>query len=270
MGMSDRAGEVTLSMTIHAAPETVFRFFTDPARFARWWAAPGGGKATIEPRVGGAVRIEYVGGGAVMAGKVLEIDEPRRFVFTWGYEKGNDAVAAGSSRVEIALKEVSEGTLLTLTHSGLPTPEQRAGHRTGWRHYLSCMAVECARDQHGETMTRVVAGWYEAWTTADAAARRSVLGECCADDVELRDAFAAVRGIDELNDHIGNALKHMPGLKLQAAGAPQQVHGFVRSAWKTAGPDGKVVFGGVNFVALAPSGKIARVVGFWNGPPGEA
>ncbi len=262
----DAAGEVALAMTIHATPATVFKFFTDPARFARWWAAPGGGKATIEPRVGGAVRIEYQGGRAVMAGEVLEIDEPRRFVFSWGYESGNDAVRAGSTRVEITLAAVPDGTALTLRHLNLPTLEQRAGHRLGWRHYLSCMAVECAREQFGETMPRAVAGWFEAWTTADAGARRAMLARCCEDDVELRDAFACVRGVDELNDHIGNALKHMPGMKLESAGAPQLVHGFVRSAWRTAGPDGKTAFAGVNFVRLAPSGKIAGVVGFWDGP----
>ena len=54
----DAAGGVVLAMTIHATPATVFRFFMDPARFVRWWAAPGSGKATIEPRrLGGADRV---------------------------------------------------------------------------------------------------------------------------------------------------------------------------------------------------------------------
>ena len=115
-------------------------------------------------------------------------------------------------------------------------------------------------------MAGTVAGWYEAWTTGDGAARRAVLGRCCEDDVEMRDAFACVLGVDELNDHIGNALKHMPGMKLESAGAAQLVHGFVRSPWKTTGPDGRVAFAGANFVRLAPSGRIAAVVGFWDGP----
>jgi len=261
-----REGEVELSLTIHAARSTVFRFFTDPVRFARWWAAPGGGMATIEPRVGGEVRIEYHGGGAVMSGRVVELVADERFVFTWGYEKGTDAVGAGASRVEIVLKDSDEGTVLTLRHTGLPTPEQRVGHRFGWRHYLSCMAVECARDQFGETMPRAIAGWFEAWSTADASERGAVLGRCVAEDVELRDAFSCVRGAGELNDHITNARRHMPGLTLGAAGAPQLVHGFVRSAWRTTAPDGKVVFAGVNFVTLDADGRVKRVVGFWDGP----
>lgn len=261
---SDHA--VELSMTIHATPATVFRFFTDPARFARWWAGPGGGKATIEPRVGGAVRIEYQGGRSVMAGRVLEIDEPRRFVFSWGYESGNDAVRAGSTRVEITLEAVAEGTALTLRHLGLPTPEQRAGHRLGWRHSLSCMAAECSRDQFAGALPGVLGAWFEAWGTDDPGARRGALGRCAGADIEMRDAFACVRGLDDLSDHIGNARRHMPGLALVAAGAPDLVHGFVRFPWKTAAPDGTVVISGVNVGTLGPDGLLRRVVGFWNAP----
>ncbi|CAG0997573.1 hypothetical protein PHYC_02662 [Phycisphaerales bacterium] len=256
-------GVVEFDIVIHARPSTVFRFFTDPARFARWWSAPGGGRATIDPRVGGAVRIEYQGDRAVMAGKVLEIVPERRFVFSWGYEKGNDAVAPGASRVEITLAEVAEGTRLTLRHLDLPTPEQQHGHEQGWRHYASCMARECAQDEFGERAGPAVEAWARAWNTTDPAARRAALAECVAPDVEFRDAFSAVRGLDVLNDHIGNATKHMPGMKLELAGPPRLCHAFVRFAWRVVGPDGKAAFSGENFGRFSPDGRLSLVVGFW-------
>ena len=43
------------TIEIRAARATVFRFFTESARWARWWGAG----STIEPVVGGAVRIVY-------------------------------------------------------------------------------------------------------------------------------------------------------------------------------------------------------------------
>ena len=55
--------------------------------------------------------------------------------------------APGSSLVEIDLIEQPDGTLLRLTHSGLPSAEQCAGHAEGWAHYLARLAqVAAGRD----------------------------------------------------------------------------------------------------------------------------
>ena len=45
-------------VTIHATPDTVFRFFTDSARWASWWGAG----STIDARPGGALYIRHPGG----------------------------------------------------------------------------------------------------------------------------------------------------------------------------------------------------------------
>ncbi len=266
--MPVRDGIVEQTYTIHARPSTVFRFFTDPARFARWWSCPGGGAATIEPRVGGNVRIEYEGGSAVMAGKVLEIVPDQRFAFSWGYESGPAPLPPGASLVEITLREVAEGTLLTLRHSGLPTPEQQTGHDTGWRHYMSVMAGECARDQFGEALPRLIADYIAAWNTADPQARRELLARCWEPEGEFRDSFACIRGIDDLNAHIGNSQRYMPGLKLEAAGQAQLCHGYARVHWRVANHAGGAAFSGVNFARLSPTGRIALIVGFRDAPAG--
>lgn len=38
--------------------------------------------------------------------------------------------------MEIVLEPVDEGTLLRLTHRGLPSPEACTAHAEGWTHYI--------------------------------------------------------------------------------------------------------------------------------------
>ena len=71
---------------------------------------------------------------------------------------GSEVVPPGSSLVEIdLLDEQPEGTLLRLTHTGLPNAEQCAGHAEGWAHYLDRLVeVAAGRDPgpdpwHGRT-----------------------------------------------------------------------------------------------------------------------
>ena len=48
-------------ITIGAPRETVFAYFTDSERFARWWGAG----SRIDPRPGGEVEIRYPNGGRI-------------------------------------------------------------------------------------------------------------------------------------------------------------------------------------------------------------
>ncbi|HUK17529.1 MAG TPA: SRPBCC domain-containing protein, partial [Bryobacteraceae bacterium] len=63
------------TLVIQAAPETVFAFFTDSARWARWWGAG----STIDARPGGQMTIRYPTGVEV-SGDVVEVEAPRRIV----------------------------------------------------------------------------------------------------------------------------------------------------------------------------------------------
>lgn len=261
-------GVVEQVFTIHATPATVFRFFTDPARFARWWSAPGGGVAAIDPRPGGEVSIRYAQGGAVMRGEIRELTPPARFVFTWGYEGADQAVRPGASRVEITLKEVPEGTLLTLRHVDLPTPEQQHGHDAGWRHYMSVMAGECARDQFGASHAGTLAAYTEAWNAPadEKGAISRFLEQCAEPEIEFRDAFACIAGRDALAGHIANVQRHVPGHQLLADGPPTLCHGFVRMPWR-AMCNGAEMARGHNFCRLSPTGKLVQVIGFWDAMP---
>src|SRR5581483_8475051 len=98
------------SVLISAPPETVFRFFQESPKWAKWWGAG----STIDPRPGGKVYIRHPNG-IETVGEVLEIDAPQRLVFTYGYASGNP-IPAGGSRVTITLREDGDGTRLHLYH----------------------------------------------------------------------------------------------------------------------------------------------------------
>ena len=120
---------------IAASPETVFSHFTDPARMVRWMGA----EATLDPRPGGVCRIDPSGHGA-MLGAFVEIDPPRRVVFTWGWERELFSTPPQSTLVEVTLTSEGEETVLRLQHSRL-RDEAVAVHRAGWEHYLPRLAI---------------------------------------------------------------------------------------------------------------------------------
>jgi uncharacterized protein YndB with AHSA1/START domain len=125
---------VTREVRIEARPETVFRFLTEPELLMRWK----GVEASCTPELGGVFRVN-VTGTAVVVGEFVEVDPPRRVVFTWGWE-GDPAVPPGSTTVEVVLRADGESTLVTLTHRDLP-PGAEGAHVEGWEHYLPRLAV---------------------------------------------------------------------------------------------------------------------------------
>jgi uncharacterized protein YndB with AHSA1/START domain len=127
---------VEQTVRIAARPETVWRYWTDPQRMCDWWGAA----AELDPRPGGACRIE-MGGGPTMRGEFVELVPYERIVFTFGWEltDGAPAVAPGSTRVEVTLAAEGGDTILTLRHTGLPAAHADE-HRAGWAHFLPRLA----------------------------------------------------------------------------------------------------------------------------------
>ena len=68
-----------LEVDIDATPEVVFSFLVDPERIVRWM----GSAATLDPRPGGAYRIR-INELAAAEGEFVEVDPPRRVVFSFG------------------------------------------------------------------------------------------------------------------------------------------------------------------------------------------
>ncbi len=131
-------------MRIEASPETVFEFFTDPAKMVRWK----GRQATLDPRPGGVYRVE-IGEHAVAIGEYVEVEPPTRVVFTWGWEGGFAGTPPGSSTVEITLTPDGDGTLVRLVHSGLPSSESAEAHAQGWDQYMARLAIAATGDDPG-------------------------------------------------------------------------------------------------------------------------
>ena len=123
---------------IAAPPATVFAFLTDPAKIVSWMGA----EATSEAHPGGLYLLKGVAGdhARVARGSFREVVPVHRLAFTFGWE-GRDEVPPGSSLIEIDLIERDGGTLLRMTHSGLPNAEQCAAHNQGWAHYLDRLTI---------------------------------------------------------------------------------------------------------------------------------
>jgi uncharacterized protein YndB with AHSA1/START domain len=126
---------------IDARPETVFAFFTDPAKMVRWM----GSEATLDPRPGGICRIDFkrdVGEAAVL-GEFVEVVPYERVVFTWGWEPDPFGVPPRSTQVEVTLVPDDGATVVRLVHRQLP--EKAVGvHRAGWEHYGERLAIASA------------------------------------------------------------------------------------------------------------------------------
>ena len=73
-------------------------------------------------------------------GAFREVVPVHRLAYSFGWE-GDEEVPPGSSLVEIDLIDRDGGTLLRMTHSGLPNAAQCAGHDRGWAHYLDRLAI---------------------------------------------------------------------------------------------------------------------------------
>ena len=122
-----------------AAPRaSVFAFLTDPEKIMQWM----GTDATMEPHPGGLYLLKGVGK-AIARGAFREVVPVHRLAYSFGWE-GNDEVPPGSGLIEIDLIERDGGTLLRMTHSGLPNAATRDSHAKGWAHYLGRLTEAAA------------------------------------------------------------------------------------------------------------------------------
>jgi uncharacterized protein YndB with AHSA1/START domain len=136
---------LTVRREIHipAPPATVFAFLTDPEKILSWMGA----EVTTEAHPGGLYLVK-TGSSRVARGAFREVVPVHRLAYSFGWE-GDEAVPPGSSLVEIDLIDRDDGTLLRMTHSGLPDAAQRANHDKGWAHYLGRLTIAAAGGNPG-------------------------------------------------------------------------------------------------------------------------
>jgi uncharacterized protein YndB with AHSA1/START domain len=118
-------------VVVEAPIDDVFAMLVDPELFVLWMADD----ATLDPVPGGIVRWTHPNGDTV-SGRYVEVDPPRRVVFTYGWERADVEIPPGSTTVEIDLVTLPAGaTRVRLVHRGLGDAAADA-HRGGWAHYL--------------------------------------------------------------------------------------------------------------------------------------
>ncbi|MGH2694426.1 MAG: SRPBCC family protein [Actinomycetota bacterium] len=127
--------DLVVERRVSVPPTIVFAYFTDAAKWMAWQ----GTEAEIELEPGGTWRVNVTGDGFA-SGRVVEVVENERVVFTWGWEGEGPPVPPGSSTVVIELVPDGDGTLIRLTHRDLP-PEEIEIHRLGWEHYSARLAA---------------------------------------------------------------------------------------------------------------------------------
>lgn len=242
------------SVVIEASQETVFGFFTDSEKWARWWGAG----STIDPRPGGKVYVLHPGG-IETAGEVLEIDPPTRIVFTYGYVNGTP-IPAGGSRVTIRLEAAGSSTRLNLMHE-FDDEAVRDHHVQGWRFQLSLFGNAVADLVHAGA-AGLAAKWFEAWAITDEQERRSAFEAIVSNEISFRDRYSMLHGLDDLLPHVSASQKFMPGLSLKMQGEIRHCQGKVLAEWCAVNAEGKELMRGTNLFEFNSAGKIVSATGF--------
>ena len=251
---------VELSIHVEASPETVWDILTVPERFSAWM----GGQATFETRVGSAYRALFPQYGLVLAGEVLEFDDlERRFALSWGIESGPqaDTMPAASSRVAFRVSDGQGGAHAEVRHSGFLADRTAREHEEGWRFHLGRLSLSANRTDLSAGLARAMPAWWTAWNEPDEAARLKSLRACCAPDLEFRDDWAVLRGIERLSLHIANCHRFMPGWRIQSTGDVRVCRGEALVGWRSTA-QGQGTQEGFNHVRADYDGTLRRVAGF--------
>ncbi len=128
------AARATVRVThrFSASAERVFDAWLDPQRAGKWlFATPTGQmvRVEIDPRVGGKFKFtdRREGEDVDHVGEYLEIDRPRRLVFTFAVPKYSEEF----TRVAIDIIAAGTGCELTLVQTGV-LPEWAKPSESGW------------------------------------------------------------------------------------------------------------------------------------------
>ena len=135
---------VRVTKLLPASPEQVFDAWTDPESLAQWFL-PGPVKIApveVDLRIGGRYRIVMLGEEAEFEhwGEYLEIERPKRLVFTWFSAN----TGGGETLVTIEFEARGERTELVLTHEQLPDRQAAMQHEAGWTNILDALGSHLA------------------------------------------------------------------------------------------------------------------------------
>ncbi|MBT3274135.1 MAG: metalloregulator ArsR/SmtB family transcription factor [Spirochaetales bacterium] len=132
---------VRVTQQINAPIEKVYSAWTDSASMAKWFTPMDNMsarvKATFEKGSSYSIAMIMEGGQELEhTGEYLEVTANKLLKFSWNSPEFKD------STVTVGFEEKDGGTLVTLTHEGLPTEESRNNHEGGWTYILECLGKE--------------------------------------------------------------------------------------------------------------------------------
>lgn len=145
--------KAVLARRYDASPAEVFAACTRPDLLARWLGPNHFEICEVEAevRIGGrfAFRMKNADGVLGAQGIYREIVDDVRIVLSWQWIEGTEQNPADGviSEVVIDLTPDGDGTMLTLTHAGLPDQEQADSHEHGWSEALAKLEALFARDR---------------------------------------------------------------------------------------------------------------------------
>ncbi len=138
--MNDTIAPLIARHVYSAPPARIFEGWVDPALASRWlFATPDGRivRCDIDPRPGGAFVItdRRAGDEVEHRGAYVDVDPPRRLVFTFSVPKYSSVVTT----VKIDIAAAGTGCELTLVHEGV-LAEWASQTEQGWRDLLPRLA----------------------------------------------------------------------------------------------------------------------------------
>jgi uncharacterized protein YndB with AHSA1/START domain len=128
---------------IQAPIDRVFAAWTEPRHLVRWWGpefvtCP---DASVDLRVGGAYRLanRFPDGKVVwVSGEFLEVEPPRRLVYTWLV--GEPEMGAESTQVTVRFEPNGGATEVVVWHDRIRLPAMRDRTSNGWQGCLQGLA----------------------------------------------------------------------------------------------------------------------------------
>jgi uncharacterized protein YndB with AHSA1/START domain len=142
--MSAGAGGLVLELrrVLNAPRERIFRTLTEPAELATWWGPHGFTTPEIDfdLRVGGRYRFAMQppdGDLFYLAGEFLEIESPRRLVYTFYWEEPDPDDR--ETVVSLSLHDRRDATEVSLSQGEFATEARLALHRSGWMDSLDSL-----------------------------------------------------------------------------------------------------------------------------------
>ena len=120
-------GVARLVGDVAAAPDVVYRYFTDADLLVQWWPE----KATVDDR-SRLFELSWPSQGMRLLGHYVVTEPGRRLAFTWGFAHE----PFQPRTVDIQFDETTDGTRLTIEHTHGDDADERQGYIDGWKFFV--------------------------------------------------------------------------------------------------------------------------------------